>query len=85
MKRNDTHTNKIKYCSSKTFDEHNNTPVKGYQPGYALINGTNIFAPPMLNIYLSDHTFTKYDIFEATVTFTPWITTIGIVSQYCGK
>ena len=43
-------TNKLKYCSSGKFDEHNNKFGKLWSPDYSLINVTNISAPPMLKL-----------------------------------
>ena len=34
-------TNKIRYCSSANFDEHNNKFGKGWSPGSELVLGTN--------------------------------------------
>ena len=39
--------------------------------------------PSNTKIDLSDHTFIKDNIFEATVTFPPRGTPIGILDQYC--
>ena len=56
--------------------------VKGLSPGSTLMNKNIISAPPTLNIYLSDQTFTKYDIFEAIVKFPPRVTPISIAVHY---
>ena len=41
------------------------------------------FNPSDVKIYLPDHYFTKYDIFEVTVSLPPRDNPIGIVAQYC--
>ena len=43
--------------------------------------GTNTYTLKTLYIDLSDHPFTKDDIFEVHVDFTPRGTTLGIVAQ----
>ena len=83
MKWWDTHTKKLKYCSSAKSDEGNNKFGKWWSPGYSLITGTNIDAPPMLQIDLSDHPFIKDDIFEAIAIFSLRGTPIGIIFQHC--
>ena len=80
----DLHTNKLKYCSSETFDEHHNKCGKGWSPGYEFLNGKNISALKTLKLYLSDHPFTKYDIFEAAVSFPSRVSPIVIFVKYCG-
>ena len=40
------HTNKLKYCSSAKFDEHNNKFSKGWSPGFNLMLVTNIYTLP---------------------------------------
>ena len=77
------HTNKLKYCSSKHFDEHNNKFGQGWSPGYELMFGTNTFTITTLKIDLSHHLFIRDDIFEVNVNFSPRSTPIGIVTQYC--
>ena len=76
------HTKRLKYCLSEKFDEHNNKFVKGWSPDSILMLGTNISTLPTLKIYLSDHPFIKYDIFEGIVHITTSGTTIGINTQY---
>ena len=44
----DPHTNKLKYCSSVKFDEHNNKFGKVWSPGSELTAGTNVSAHPTL-------------------------------------
>ena len=46
-----THTNTLKYFSSAKFDEQNNKFGKVWSTGSSLMNGKNISAPTMLNIY----------------------------------
>ena len=69
MKWCDSHTKKLKYCSSDKFDEYNNKFCKTWSPVSELMNGTTISALAMLKNYLSDHPFIKYEIFEETVNF----------------
>ena len=83
MKQWDPHTKELKYCSSDKFDEHNNKVGKGWSPGSELMLGTNNATFPTLKIDLSDHTFTKDDIFEAGVNFPSRGTPIDILAQYC--
>ena len=82
MKWWNQHNKKIKYFSSDKFDEHNNKFGKLQSPGSKLMNGTNISTLTTLKIDISDHPFTKDNIFEVTVTFTTRGTNIGIVFQY---
>ena len=77
------HTKKLKYCSSANFDEHNTKFVKVWSPGSEILIVTNVYTLPILNIYLLDHHFIKYYIFEVNVHFPPRVTPIGIVDQYC--
>ena len=44
----DPQTKKLKYCSYENFNEHNNTFEKIWSHGSALMNGTNISAPPTI-------------------------------------
>ena len=82
MKWWDLYTKKIEYFSSTKFYEHNNEFGKVWSNRYALMNGKNSSALPTLNIDLSDHPSTKYDILEATENFPPRGTHIGIINQY---
>ena len=50
-----THTKKLKYCSSKTFDEHNNNFGKLWSPGSELMTGTNISNLPTLKTNILYH------------------------------
>ena len=81
MKWWDPYTNKIKYYSYIFFDEHSNKFGKGWSPGSKLLLGTNISTLPTLKIDLSDHPFTKNDIFEGNVNFTPMGTPIDTITQ----
>ena len=45
--------------------------------------GTNTSTLTTLKVYLLDHPFIKYDIFEFNIYFPPIGTPIGIVTQYC--
>ena len=78
MKWWDPHTKKLKYCSSKKFDEHKNKFVTGWSPGSELMTGTNIPTLPTLKIDLLDHPLIKYDIFEVNGGAPD-----GIIAQYC--
>ena len=78
----DPHTKKLKNITYVKFDEHNNEFGNLWSPGSSLMNVTNISALQALKIYLSDYTFIKDDIFEATVLFTPRDTPIGIFPGY---
>ena len=42
------HTNKLKYCSSAKFDEHNNKFIKVWSPNSELMLGTNNYTLPTL-------------------------------------
>ena len=57
MKWQDPHINKLKYCSSTKFDEHNNKFGKGWSPGSELMLGTNISTLTTLKSDLSDRPF----------------------------
>ena len=83
MKWWDTHTKKLKYCPYAKLDEHNNKLGKIWSPDSELMSGTNIITLITLIVYLSDHPFIKYDIFEVNVNFPPRVTPIGIVKKYC--
>ena len=83
MKCWDSHTKKLKYFSSETFDEHNHTFGKGWSPFSELMLGTNTSILKTLKIDLSDNPFITDDIFEVNVNFPLRGTPIGIVSQYC--
>ena len=82
MKWWDPYTKRLKYCSYKKFDEHNNKFVKGWSPGSELMLGTNISTLPTLKDDLSDYPFIKDDIFEVNFNFPPRFTPIVIVTQY---
>ena len=77
----DPHTNKLKYCSSAKFDEHNNNFGKGWSLSSELMKRTNTLTPPKLKHYLSDHPFIKHYKFEVAVNFPPRGTTVGTVAQ----
>ena len=77
------HTNRLRYCSSTKFDEHNNKFGKGWSPVSELMLGANISTLPILKIDLLDHPFIKDDIFEVNVNFPPRGTPVGITTQYC--
>ena len=79
----ESHTKRLKYCSSAKFDEHNNKFGKFWSPGSELMLSTNIHTLPTLKIDLSDHPFITDDTFEGTVNFPPRGTPIGINTQYC--
>ena len=83
MKGWDLHTKRLKYCSSGIFNEYKNKFGKGWSPESELMLGTNTSYLPTLEIYLSDHTFIKYDIFEVNVDFKPRGTPIETITQYC--
>ena len=83
MKSWDSHTKRLKYCSSEKIDEHNNKFGKVWSPGSELMLGTNIYTLPTLKIDLSDHPFIVDDTFEGTTNFPPRVTPIGITTQYC--
>ena len=63
------HTNKLKYCSPETIDEHNNNFGKGWSPGSNFLSSTETSYPPKIKTSLYDHHLIKNDIFEATVKF----------------
>ena len=71
MKWWDPHTKKLKYCSSASFDEHNNKYGKLWSTGSELTTGTNVSSLPTLKNDLSDYPFIKYDLIEVNVTFRP--------------
>ena len=75
------HTNKLKYFSSKYFDEQKNKFGKGWSTGSALINVTNVYSLTTLNNDLSDHPFIEDNIFDAAVNIPPWVNPIVIVAQ----
>ena len=50
MKWWDTHTKKLKYCSSAIFDEHNNRFSKLWSLGYGIIIGKHISTVPTLKL-----------------------------------
>ena len=83
MKSWDSHTKRLKYCSSEKIDEHNNKFCKGWLPGSEVMLSTDISILTTLKIYLSGHLFIKYDIFESNVNFTPRGTPIFIITKYC--
>ena len=82
MKWWDPHTKKLKYYSSAKFDKYNNKFGKVWSPGSEFILGKNISTLPESNIYLSDHPFIKYFIFEFNVNFPARGNPVGIVAQY---
>ena len=70
-------TKKIKYCSSAKFDEHLEKDVHLFLKSWL----AHIFHSSNIEIDISDHPFTKDDIFKVIVTFTQRGTTIGTVFQ----
>ena len=63
MKLWDPHTKKLKYFSSKSFDENKNKFGKVWSPGSDLVLGINTSTLPTLKIDPSDNPFIKYYIF----------------------
>ena len=69
MKWQDLHTNKLKYCSSAKFDEHNNKFGKGWSPVSELMNGIKMSILQTIKADLAYHPFIKDDMFEFTFKF----------------
>ena len=63
MKWWDSHTKKLKYCSSAKFDQHNNKFGKGWSPCFELILVKNTSTLTKLKIGLLYNPFVKDDIF----------------------
>ena len=83
MKWWDPHIKKLKYLLSAKSDKNNNKFGKGWSPGSELKLITNYTSLTTFKIDLSDHPFIKYDGFEVNINFTPRVTPIVIVTQYC--
>ena len=79
----DPHTNKLKYYISVIIYKHNNNFGKVWSPGSNILKIIDTSSLLTIKMYLSDHLFVKYDIFEATVKFPPRGTPIVIITYYC--